>query len=287
MLLSAILFRYVSPILASLAIVLNAAAIFAMTKKTKVSPNLKGLRSKPHAGIREKNGQSAKCTDILISLAASDLIVGLTNVLAKIIFAISMSYDHHVLAVAFLFFKDAGLCISLVSSLANLFLLSSLRLFAIMRPVKYSIITSKQITRLCAVIWALIIIVSIIAFTIDYIIDPDVFLHSYFLIPLVSVGTAFFIICYYLIWKLNRGRGRLLSNRKIKTKQTGAKIFKLGMFTVVAFVICWIPVTVYFIIVQISFDEYYDRTILNFFYILVFFNSVVNPVLYFVVFYKK
>ena len=287
MLLSAILFRYVSPILASLAIVLNAAAIFAMTKKTKVSPNLKGLRSKPHAGIREKNGQSAKCSDILISLAASDLIVGLTNVLAKIIFAISMSYDHHVLAVAFLFFKDAGLCISLVSSLANLFLLSSLRLFAIMRPLKYSIITSKQITRLCAVIWALIIIVSIIAFTIDYIVDADVSFHSYFLIPLVYFGTAFFIICYCLIWKLNRARGRVLSKREIKTKQTGAKIFKLGMFTVVASVICWIPLTVYFIIVQISFDEYFDQTIMNFFYILVFFNSVVNPILYFAVFYKK
>ena len=285
--LSEILFRYISPTVASLAIVLNAGAIFALTKKTKVSPNSKGAGSKSQAGIQEKYGQSAKCTDILISLAASDLIVGLSNILAKIIFATNLRYDSHVLNIAFLFLKDAGLCISLVSSLANLFLMSSLRLFAIMRPIKYSIITSKQITRLCAVIWALIIIVSIIAFTIDYILDPDVSFHSYFLIPLVYVGTAFFIICYFLIWKLNRARRRVLSKRETKTKQTGTKIFKLGMFTVVAFVICWMPVTVYFNIVQVSFDKYFDQTIMNAFYILTFFNSVVNPILYFVVFYKK
>ena len=84
-----------------------------------------------------------------------------------------------------------------------------------------------------------------------------------------------------LIFKSIRTRVDVGDGNMGNTNKRGDKAFKVGSYSVIAFAICWLPISAWSIVDQVADQSALSAMLLT---CLAFLNSAVNPILYFVIF---
>ena len=242
--------------------------------------------------ISNKEKKIAKCTIALINLAISDLVVGIDIILVKTLFFVIMKIENKRLVYALAFFRSCLLPISLMMSITNLILLTILRFYAVKRPLKYMTITRKFLIKICILQWVLISMSVAFHFAFSYRIhgSNSVSSHSritYYLIAPLSVilATIAFVITYFFIFNAKRTRVTIRESNNVNPKKRREKTFQVAFYTVIAFVVFWLPSSGLRIYERITGNSYsIVGLVLSYF---VFLNSVANPIIYFTVFRKQ
>ena len=234
----------------------------------------------------------AKCIILLINLAISDLVVGIDIILAKLLFFITMKIRNKTLLYALAFFQSCLLPISLTMSITNLLILAILRFYAVTRPLKYRTITRKFLVKICILQWVLITLAIIFYFAFSYRLNGNNSVSSnnrivYYLITpvLVILAITAFIFTYFSIFNAIRTRMTTQESNNMNLNKRREKTFQVAFYTVIAFVVCWLPSSGFRIYERVTENTYPNVGLfLSYF---VFLNSVGNPIIYFTVFRKQ
>lgn len=258
--------------------------------KSKEEIENKNEAIKPRTSNQKK--KIAKCTVVLINLAISDLVVGIDIILVKMLFFIIVKIENKRLLYALAFFRSCLLPISLMMSITNLILLTILRFYAVKRPLKYMTITRKFLIKIFILQWVLISMSVAFHFAFSYRINGSYSVSSYsrvmyyLIAPLsVIIATIAFVITYFVIFKVKRTRVTIRESNNRNPKKRREKTFQVAFYTVIAFVVFWLPSSGLRIYERISGDSYpIVGLVLSYF---VFLNSVANPIIYFTVFRKQ
>ena len=221
---------------------------------------------------------------LLLNLAISDLIIGIDVILVKLLLFIYEQDKNRVIFYITAFFRSCLLQIPLSMSIANLLLLASLRLYAIRRPMKYGTVTKKFIIKICIFLWVSTSLFIVLKFIFSYR-SWSPCLEQYYVIvtPYVFVAVIVFSVTFLLIFKSIRTRVGVGNSDRGNTKKSGDKAFKVDSYYAIAFAICWLPLALWSLVDQVA-DQ--DSPVGFLLTCLAFFNSVVNPIFYFVVFRK-
>ena len=234
----------------------------------------------------------AKCIILLINLAISDLVVGIDIILAKLLFFITMKIKNKALLYALAFFRSCLLPISLTMSITNLLIIAILRFYAVTRPLKYMTITRKFLVKICILQWVLITLSVVFHFAFSYRLNGNNSVSSssrivYYLITPISVILAIiaFIITYFYIFNAIRARMTIQESNNMNLNKRREKTFQVAFYTVIAFVVCWLPSSGFRIFERVTETTYPTVGLLLSYF--VFLNSVANPIIYFTVFRKQ
>ena len=221
---------------------------------------------------------------LLLNLAISDLIIGIDVILVKLLLFIYEQDKNRVIFYITAFFRSCLLQIPLSMSIANLLLLASLRLYAIRRPMKYGTVTKKFIIKICIFLWVSTSLFIVLKFIFSYR-SWSPCLEQYYVIvtPYVFVAVIVFSVTFLLIFKSIRTRVGVGNSDRGNTKKSGDKAFKVDSYYAIAFAICWLPLALWSLVDQVA-DQ--DSPVGFLLTCLAFFNSVVKPIFYFVVFRK-
>ena len=221
---------------------------------------------------------------LLLNLAISDLIIGIDVILVKLLLFIYEQDKNRVIFYITAFFRSCLLQIPLSMSIANLLLLASLRLYAIRRPMKYGTVTKEFIIKICIFLWVSTSLFIVLKFIFSYR-SWSPCLEQYYVIvtPYVFVAVIVFSVTFLLIFKSIRTRVGVGNSDRGNTKKSGDKAFKVDSYYAIAFAICWLPLALWSLVDQVA-DQ--DSPVGFLLTCLAFFNSVVNPIFYFVVFRK-
>ena len=320
-----IIFTYASPSISGLIIMLNSIAIYKMANPSsmiKASKNDQGntnttrqivqsSSSKSEGTVNQKENLNknkntkefkndvnkrkrqsiprttpriSKNVLLLLNLAISDLIIGTDVILVKLLLFIYEQDKNRVIFYITAFFHSCLLQIPLSMSIANLLLLASLRLYAIRRPMKYRTVTKKFIIKICIFLWVSTSLFIVLKFIFPYRSwSPCLEQYYVIVIPYVFVAVIVFSVTFLLIFKSIRTRVGVGNSDRGNTKKSGDKTFKVGSYSVIAFAICWLPLALWSLVDQVA-DQ--DSPVGFLLTCLAFFNSVINPIFYFVVFRK-
>ena len=319
-----VFFMFVNPSIAVVIIILNSIAIFKMLKSTKrigkitadrkitdvalpgtnifllaygdnLRSNLKqNEKNKEHIGNGNKEikqtipmpkTQISKYMVLLLNLAISDVVVGSAIIFHILLLLINTQVNSKTLLFIMRFLIACLLPISLLVSMANLLLVAVLKFYAIMRPLKYRAVTKLFLVKVCILKWVLITLSVALDYTFSYAIHKRT--HSEFyrvVIPhLILIAAVTLAITYFLIYKSVRNRTAVGESRN-PDRNKSEKAFKTCLYTVIAFAIFSLPNTGWRIYEM--FTERHNQPIgkvLSYFVLL---NSVVNPIIYFIVFRK-
>ena len=234
----------------------------------------------------------AKCIILLINLAISDLVVGIDIILAKLLFFITMKIKNKALLYALAFFRSCLLPTSLTMSITNLLIIAILRFYAVTRPLKYMTITRKFLVKICILQWVLITLSVVFHFAFSYRLNGNNSVSSssrivYYLITPISVILAIiaFIITYFYIFNAIRARMTIQESNNMNLNKRREKTFQVAFYTVIAFVVCWLPSSGFRIFERVTETTYPTVGLLLSYF--VFLNSVANPIIYFTVFRKQ
>ena len=221
---------------------------------------------------------------LLLNLAISDLIIGIDVILVKLLLFIYEQDKNRVIFYITAFFRSCLLQIPLSMSIANLLLLASLRLYAIRRPMKYGTVTKEFIIKICIFLWVSTSLFIVLKFIFSYR-SWSPCLEQYYVIvtPYVFVAVIVFSVTFLLIFKSIRTRVGVGNSDRGNTKKSGDKAFKVDSYYAIAFAICWLPLALWSLVDQVA-DQ--DSPVGFLLTCLAFFNSVVKPIFYFVVFRK-
>ena len=321
-----IILTYVSPSIAGLIIILNSIAIYKMAKPSSMIKASKKDKGNSNTTRQIVQASSSKSEDIvkqkenvnknantkelekevnkrrtnripkttpsrisknvllLLNLAISDLIIGTDIILVKLLLFIYEQDENRVIFYITAFFSSCLLHISLLMSIANLLLLAFLRLYAIRRPMKYRTVTKKFIIKICIFLWVSISLFIVLRFTFSYRSwSPYLGQLHIIVTPYVFVAVIVFSVTFVLIFKSIRTRVAVGNSDRGNTKKSGDKAFKVGSYYVIAFAACWLPLAAWGLVDQVA-DQ---NSVVGFsLTCLAFFNSVINPIFYFVVFHK-
>ena len=194
------LYFYVSPTLAILTILLNSALFYTLIKQYRC--NKRGSEQKHSIPLI-----------FLANLAISDLLVGLTLVIIKVIcylihyrviqWSASLYWGFHVMQYAFL-------RLSLLTSVFNLASLTVDRFLAIRYPMAYRMkVSNKKAFAVVGITWLLSTIFTAATYGISYFSDIVSSNHSLVIFPAVVFPAALlFAICYSLVLHAIRKQGR-------------------------------------------------------------------------------
>ena len=320
-----VFFMFVNPSIAVVIIILNSVAIFKMLKSTKrTGKNTADQKitnvSLPAANIfllaygdilrsnlkqneksREqvKNGkkeikqripmpktQISKCMVLLLNLAISDVVVGSAIVSHVLLLLINTQVNSKTLLFIMRFLIACLLPISLLVSMANLQLVAILKFYAIMRPLKYRAVTKSFLVKVCILKWVLITLSVAVDYSISYTIYKKTHSQLYrIVIPhLILIAAVTLAVTYFLIFKSIRSRTAIGESCNPNKNKQNEKAFKACFYTVIAFAIFSLPNTGWKIYEM--FIDSYNQPIGKVLSYFVLFNSVVNPIIYFVVFRK-
>ena len=323
---SKILFIYVSPSIGALIIILNSIAIYKMAKprskikastiyernnntisrsvrlsssksddteeqkdisneNEKVKEHTKQVNKAKKERIPEPKRRISKNILLLLNLAITDLIIGIGIISSKLFFLINKQVKNRVILYITAFFRACLLKIALLMSVANLLLLAFLRLYAIRRPMKYRTVTKTSIIKICIFLWVSVSLFIVMQFVFSYRLnDPDSDVFKVLIPPYVFLAVIALSVTYLLIFKSIRTRVDVGDGNMRKTNKRGDKVFKVGSYSIIAFAVCWLPISAWSIVDQVEDQNGPSNFSLA---CLAFLNSVVNPIIYFVIFRKN
>lgn len=204
---SDVLYYYVSPTIAVLTILLNSVVIGALVRQY--------YRNKAVG----KRGHSAPLI-FLINLAISDLLVGLTVTIIKVItflyhyklirWSLAVGWAYHIMKYAFL-------RLSLLTSIFNLASLTIDRFLAIRYPMLYRIkVNNKQALAVVGMTWLLSVIFTAAHYGISNFSGITLSKYDLIIFPAVVLPAALiFTTCYTLILLEIRKQGRNMRNMMV------------------------------------------------------------------------
>ncbi|XP_065063458.1 trace amine-associated receptor 5-like [Rhopilema esculentum] len=272
------LFFYGSPVVAVLACLLNLPEIILLLKRYR-------KMSKLHV-----KGRVVPVL-LLISLAASDFLVGLTVILIKIIRYLldegiipTSEFNrkmHKVLL--FLFLR-----LSLLTSVFNLLALTIDRLCSIRNPILYRTrVSSRHGFAAVLASWMLASVLIAIQYYFSIYEDMEPIKYRLLIFPVTIIpASSCFILCYIKI--LNNMsmhgqaiRGQLQTAEKcpLYILERELKISRFAATVVSVFMVCWLPLAFIGLVNILGVDI--DNELPNTMFILAFTNSVLDPLIYF------
>ena len=233
----------------------------------------------------------------ILNLAISDMLVGTVVVTITIMYYVKVirAYD---------LFINLLLNLSMHMSSMNLIAVTADRCLAVIKPIWHRKIKRKFSVIVCIILW----IVSTAIFSTLYFLikfgnhNPKIRWRFFYLTyPIVTLTTTSVLIYgyYTIINKLKLHRRRvmfqMISVRKMTVIAVGkaveptvmsakkkikseAKMIKLTAPLILLYVICWIPISIYYIFE--AFDKYNPYAFKSLFCIALL-NSLLNPILYF------
>lgn len=280
---SIVLFAYISPISAGIIIILNIIEICFI--------------------LKTKNSQKKSCDTLILNLAFSDAFVGIDVFLIRIINHINKTVQSEALSVTKDVLTFLLIRISLFASVFSLMAITLLRYYGMNDPFKYHLILNKWTTKICIGIWFLSLVLAsafycMIRFKVLSIIYHDIVLSICIFIALTGLS----ILNYYT--NNFRKSSRICDTTTVRdlnktddTKKSNSEGMKFEdsikwyvVLSTIGFFISWMPLSVYGIVQVAGYKPYkifpFDG-IGNTVFILAFWNSILNPILYFVTIYRR
>ena len=248
---------------------------------------------------KTEKGEHRTSLTFLLNLAVSDLCVGITVILVKMMLYLCncrvINYKGVtviVYNVLIYFFLRFSLIISIFSLLALLFD----RLLSIRNPFRYTIVQMKHIVVTIVIIWVLSIgtVTGFYYFSM-HILSPRIsrryrcLIFPVTIIPAVTV----FSLCYLFIFKAIQKQGKQFRNRihpeipdrsrkrsfEMHTLKRESRVARFVGLVVFTFMLCWFPLAVLGIVEANG--TILPPTVGNPIFILAFSNSATNPLIYF------
>lgn len=257
-----VLWIIVSPTVAGLIVILNLSQLGYIIKKGYLL--------------------TTKCTVFIVNLVCGNLLLGFVILSAKVVdkFASTSSIGDRILS----YLKNHLLDISLNVSLLTIVCMTIEKLLAVKTPYLVRNLSKKFRVGVCLVVWFMTIGLTV---AIEYnILNPeddrvlDVVITASEILVSLPVET----VCFVLILRALRDRGQFSETEK-QTNYQEKKFVKFIMKTHISFVCCWFPLLVYgFLSISGAFEEWNeaDYSIMNnISYIIVFVDSILNPLIYF------
>ncbi|XP_066934064.1 glucose-dependent insulinotropic receptor-like [Clytia hemisphaerica] len=239
----------------------------------------------------------------VINMAASDLFVGVTMVILK-----SMHpYMGTTLAenvVAQNIYHVVRFCMirfSLLVSVFNLVALTIDRLCAIRFPFLVQRQDKGFHIKVCGLIWFVSLVITSIFYILARFYLKDSLRYKDAIFPIATIpATVLFVVSYTMIFTVVRRTSNTVNRieasvrrRRIDTEGAGENneerrpeekekiaFVRLAVKTVAVFVICWLPLSITSIYKLLS-TEAPDRDLESSFFTLAFFNSLIDPFIYF------
>lgn len=221
----------------------------------------------------------------IVNLSISDLLVGLVCLPTTFLYYLFPGPWSFGLFLCKLFPTLQVMVVS--ASISTLTVITFERFLAIVHPLKpRSTAKSVRIKLIAIWIWSFIIALpSFIAYKVDnQQICQEIGIAHWYTIALFFVNYAvplsFIFIAYIRItWEL-RSHSSIGAKREVAAHK---KFLKLTVILVVSFALCFLPSNVVFFIIDYSnvkFDELTISVMLQYFHILIWFNSCLNPFIY-------
>ncbi|XP_066924778.1 sphingosine 1-phosphate receptor 1-like [Clytia hemisphaerica] len=258
-----ILFDIVSPINALLIIILNFVEIFFIWKMKMV--------------------QRKRSTVFILNLSISDLILGLTIIISKILtfstnsFAVKMN----------VFLRSSFIQVTLMVSVFTNLVLTTERLLAVKYPHLYRRMTKRQRNYTCLAIWVCSFVFAGTRFAFQVRTSQSNAYYQQFIIlsTIILASLPWPIISYTIVRRIITQRfftGKNQLERKASTFNDGQRFLTLCLRSFFIFVLCWIPYACfgYFIFFKRPQQDINLFAIQYTVHLLAFVNSVLNPILY-------
>ncbi len=271
------MFKYGSTTLAVIICILNLTEVVIILKKSK--GRQRGRRSK----ISIPN-------IFLLSLAVSDIFVGISNISIKIVsFACAERWTKVTLKI-FEILLFVFLRLSLLWSVFNLMALTVDRYLAVSNPLRYRVFMTRRRAYIVAMAsWILSTACAGINYYVRFYTEEGG-KTSWLMLPATIIPFCIaFVICHFCILGKIETQGRNMKQFLDASDRNGQLIKQIferekktakTVFTVVAaFVICWLPLAV----VSLCFlgGVLVTKLVSNLVFVLAFTNSLVDPLLYF------
>ncbi|XP_057311764.1 lysophosphatidic acid receptor 3-like [Hydractinia symbiolongicarpus] len=267
-----ILYKYVSPTIGTLIVLVNALEIGLIYKDSKLK--------RPMAIVYSLN------------LAISDVVVGALIVLLKSMHpVVSTTWKKvEIVQEVYSIFQFCFIRISLFVSVFNLIALTLDRLWAITRPLSHRKLSKKSAVKICVGVWLLSVMCVVILYCLSLFYPENTAVYKNLVFPIPTyTAIIIFVICYVKIYLTIRSSLHVKSSttrssqRKEKSVQRSSmhevKFVALAAKTVGVFIICWTPVATCSLIKAMG---YWCGTkdVGGSFFTLALLNSLLNPFVY-------
>lgn len=257
-----VLWNIISPSIAGLIVVLNGFQLGYIIKKGYLL--------------------TAKSTVFITNLISGNLLLGFVIISTKVVGKFASTSNLGTVTISYL--KNHLLDISLNVSLLTIVCMTIEKLVVVKKPYLMRNLSKKFRVAICLGIWMVTIALTIAT---EYkILNPedDRVLDVVITASKILVSLPLESVCFVLILRALRDRGRFSVNEKRKNREE-RKFVKLIMKTHISFVCCWFPLLVYgFMSISGSFNDWNNVQYLilnNISYLIAFVDSILNPLIYF------
>ena len=172
-----------------------------------------------------------------------------------------------------------------IISVLTMIAITCQRLYIVAKPIKYRTEGSAATIKITVAIWFFSIILAVSYYFAKHK-DDVAFDLVLSLIPILTFpAVAVFLFCYLLIWYLLRKQKENVDGcRRIGQEKS---ILPLAIAIIVAFTLCWLPVSIFGLYKSYRapddiVEENRLASIQLYLFSLIVFNSLVNPILYFI-----
>lgn len=264
--------KYVSLILALLTAIANTVEIVIIAKK----------KNKLHSSMI-----------YILNLSISDLLTAVCTLIIVIIRLVRSFPSLTEVIIYQIIFTS-----SIMTSSFNLVAITIDRILAIIRPIQHRNVKRVYSVSVCICLWLVSVVSLSIVYTVALLHPSKSGYNAILILYPTTTFTTVIILCggyYWLIKSLKGQRHDLISKMQSKNYNTLQqhsshlerkmiksewKIIKLSMVIVFAFFICWMPFSVYCIVIVCD-RQLFNGYVIHSLLILALSNSFLNPLLYF------
>ena len=215
----------------------------------------------------------------ILNLSMCDLVTGLLIFAVKGLYSIAMITGDKISFIIASQMSIIMINLPLIVSVLTFSMLTIDRLLAVKKPFMYRNLTSKRKRSICLGIWIIAI-----TFTVSHLVIGDYVglkrTESLYLTIIAIIGMPFPIISYILIKQALRRSQAISSGATREANKGEQRMLSLCVKTFVAYLVCWVPYTIY------SLGEYFqvfifaELPLLNrFAFLIIFVNSSMNPLI--------
>lgn len=259
----AYIFLVVSPVNATLMVILNIIEIFFL--------------------LKSDTKKRRKSFVYFINLAASDIFLGLLIILVKILTLFKENNGHSQVTTVRMFIQNKAISISLYISALTIAVSTFERMLAVKKPIYYSLIRFRTKCWISALIWFLAAsVIVVLHFTVR---DDEL---EYVVTPVIIFTTDLLaIVCFLVIRSTLQARMVNSSNNSsnVNRRQVHEKRFMLFCIkSFILFFLCWLSLAVFGVIFSSGILHNW-KYLLEFRFtahVIAFLNSVASPILFLV-----
>uniref|UniRef100_A0A7M5WM37 G-protein coupled receptors family 1 profile domain-containing protein n=2 Tax=Clytia hemisphaerica TaxID=252671 RepID=A0A7M5WM37_9CNID len=283
------IYTTVTPILGGVVVILNSLELFMIMKMQK-----------------KKRSKVTNSFIFITNLCVSDIMVGIVMIILKSMdpYMKTDLKDDNTAKEFYGILKHVFIRLSLFISIFNLLALTLDRYLAITGPLKHRKRGKSFVYKMIAAVWFFSLACVILIYCISRFELSNVEKYNNMVFPISSYTTSVvFVFCYSFIYKvvrdsstkdIARSKSTYVKSRKRSSTSTSEqtekdqkspikqeiKLLRLAILTVGVFCICWLPFSTCNLLIAAGRScggKDVERTLFT----LAFFNSVLNPIVYF------